>query len=312
MVYPLSLFCIRSIHFPYSVYGLSTSLTLYMVYLLSLFCIWSIHFPYSVYGLSTTLTLYIVYPLPLLCIWSIHFPNSVYCISTSLTLYMVYPLPLLCIWYINYPYSVYTLSTFLILYMVYPLLLLCLWYIHFPYSVYTPGRVAQMVTCLATDACLTADPGVVSSILVRSHTFVEIDHEMISAVILLPRFRCSIQERLLSVTSEIMCTNYWLTACPSVVMWTDRPAMTIAVDLGRKATKHTNKQNSAYGLSTSLTLYKFYPLPLLCIWSIHVPYSVNGVSTALILYMVYPLPLHCIWYINFSYSVYGLSTSLTL
>ena len=49
-----------------------------------------------------------------------------------------------------------------------------------------PGRVAQSVTCLATDAFLTADPGVASSILVRSHTFVEIDHEMISTVILLP------------------------------------------------------------------------------------------------------------------------------
>ena len=48
-----------------------------------------------------------------------------------------------------------------------------------------PGRVAQSVTCLATDACLTADPGVASSILVRSHTFVEIDHEIISTVILL-------------------------------------------------------------------------------------------------------------------------------
>ena len=49
-----------------------------------------------------------------------------------------------------------------------------------------PGRVAQSVTCLATDACLTADPGVASSILVRSNTFVEIDHEMISTAILLP------------------------------------------------------------------------------------------------------------------------------
>ena len=48
-----------------------------------------------------------------------------------------------------------------------------------------PGRVAQSVTCLATDACLTAYPGVASSIPVRSHTFVEIDHEMISTVILL-------------------------------------------------------------------------------------------------------------------------------
>ena len=49
-----------------------------------------------------------------------------------------------------------------------------------------PGRVAQSVTCLATDACLTADPGVASSIPVRSHTFVDIDHEIISMVILLP------------------------------------------------------------------------------------------------------------------------------
>ena len=49
-----------------------------------------------------------------------------------------------------------------------------------------PGRVAQLVTCLATDASLTADPGVASSIPARSHTFVEIDHEIISMVILLP------------------------------------------------------------------------------------------------------------------------------
>ena len=50
----------------------------------------------------------------------------------------------------------------------------------------TPGRVAQSVACLATDASLTEDPGVVSSIPGRSHTFVEIDHEIISTVILLP------------------------------------------------------------------------------------------------------------------------------
>ena len=49
-----------------------------------------------------------------------------------------------------------------------------------------PGRVAQSVSCLATDACLTADPGVASSIPARSHTFLEIDHEIISTVILLP------------------------------------------------------------------------------------------------------------------------------
>ena len=48
-----------------------------------------------------------------------------------------------------------------------------------------PGRVAQSGTCLATDACLTADPGVASLIPARYHTFVEIDHEIISTVILL-------------------------------------------------------------------------------------------------------------------------------
>ena len=43
------------------------------------------------------------------------------------------------------------------------------------------GNVSQV-----TDACLTADPGVASSIPARFHTFVEIDHEIISTVILLP------------------------------------------------------------------------------------------------------------------------------
>ena len=38
-----------------------------------------------------------------------------------------------------------------------------------------------LVMCLATDAGLTADPGVASSIHARSHTFVEIDHEIISS-----------------------------------------------------------------------------------------------------------------------------------
>ena len=48
------------------------------------------------------------------------------------------------------------------------------------------GRLAQSVTCLATDVSLPADPGVASSIPARSHTFVEIDHEIISTVILHP------------------------------------------------------------------------------------------------------------------------------
>ena len=48
------------------------------------------------------------------------------------------------------------------------------------------GRIGQSVTCLTTDASLTADPGVASLILAWSHTFVEIDHETISTFILLP------------------------------------------------------------------------------------------------------------------------------
>ena len=54
------------------------------------------------------------------------------------------------------------------------------------HSVKKPGSVVQSVVCLATDACLTADPGVASSIPVRSHTFMDFNHEMISTVILLP------------------------------------------------------------------------------------------------------------------------------
>ena len=48
------------------------------------------------------------------------------------------------------------------------------------------GPSSQSVTCLATDASLTADPGVTSLIPARSHTLVQIDHEIISTVFLLP------------------------------------------------------------------------------------------------------------------------------
>ena len=46
--------------------------------------------------------------------------------------------------------------------------------------------VAQLITYLTADMCLTADPGVASLIPAWSHTFVEIDHEIISTAILLP------------------------------------------------------------------------------------------------------------------------------
>ena len=40
--------------------------------------------------------------------------------------------------------------------------------------------------CLTTDKCLAADPGVASSIPAQSHTWVEIDSEIISTAILFP------------------------------------------------------------------------------------------------------------------------------
>ena len=43
------------------------------------------------------------------------------------------------------------------------------------HSFFIPGHVAQSVTCLATDAWLTTDSGVMSWIPARSHTFVETD-----------------------------------------------------------------------------------------------------------------------------------------
>ena len=47
-------------------------------------------------------------------------------------------------------------------------------------------RSAVDNACLTSDANLTADPGVASSIPAGSHTSVEIDHEIISTVIFLP------------------------------------------------------------------------------------------------------------------------------
>ena len=49
-----------------------------------------------------------------------------------------------------------------------------------------PQMQSKETTTRRKDACLTAIPGVASSIPALSHTFVEIDHEIISTVILLP------------------------------------------------------------------------------------------------------------------------------
>ena len=53
----------------------------------------------------------------------------------------------------------------------------------------------------------TADPGVATLIPVLSHTFMGIDHEIISMVILI---LLRIQEGLFSVTSESICTKYFV------------------------------------------------------------------------------------------------------
>ena len=117
-------------------------------------------------------------------------------------------------------------------------------------KLFIPGRVAQSVTCLVTDAKLTADPGVASSIPARSHTFVEIDHEIISTVILLPSAEsfmkgcCQLQAKVCA--RLLVNCLFKLAQEKSVGRWTDRPAMTIAVDLGRKATKQTNKSCLRY------------------------------------------------------------------
>ena len=65
-----------------------------------------------------------------------------------------------------------------------------------------PGRVSQSVMCLATDASLTADPGVASSIPSRFHTLVEIVNEIISTGILLPS-----ADSFQKVCCQLQCTS---------------------------------------------------------------------------------------------------------
>ena len=63
-------------------------------------------------------------------------------------------------------------------------------------------HIAQSVTYLTTDACLTSDLGITSLIQARSHTLVEIDQEINSTVIFLPSadsFKkgcCHLQEKV--------------------------------------------------------------------------------------------------------------------
>ena len=75
--------------------------------------------------------------------------------------------------------------------------------------------------CLAIDASLTADPGVPSSIPIRSHTFLEIDYEIISKVILLPSTEsfkkdcCQLQAKVCAQSTGQLLVQ----ACPGKKVW---------------------------------------------------------------------------------------------
>ena len=84
------------------------------------------------------------------------------------------------------------------------------------YQQETRRCVAQSVTCLATDACLTAYPRVPSLILAQSHTFVEFDHEIISTTILFPSTEsfktgcCLLQAKVCARSTGLLLVQ----ACP--------------------------------------------------------------------------------------------------
>ena len=58
--------------------------------------------------------------------------------------------------------------------------------------------------------CLAADPWVESSILARSHTFTEIDREIISAAILLSSVCCQLQGKVCALSTGKRLSQ----ACP--------------------------------------------------------------------------------------------------
>ena len=105
-----------------------------------------------------------------------------------------------------------------------------------------PGRVAQLVTCLTADTRMTADPGIARSIPARSNTFLEIDHETISMAILLHSAdskRAVVSYKRNYVHEVLVNHLVKLAQEKSMVRWTDRPNMTIAVDW---AIKHQTNQ----------------------------------------------------------------------
>ena len=118
-----------------------------------------------------------------------------------------------------------------------------------PFYLALLGPVPQSVTCL------TADPGVASLVPAWSHTFAEIDHEIISTAILFPSadWKSVDVSHKLKVCGQI--TGYPLSqAYPgkNVVRWTDCPDMIIAVDWDVKnQIKQINKSSDYLWFSIS-------------------------------------------------------------
>ena len=123
---------------------------------------------------------------------------------------------------------------------------------HLPYIL---GHAAQLVTCL------TADPGVMSSIPARSHTFMETDHEIIASAILLPStesFKKGCFSYRWKYVHEVLVNPLVKLAQErNVVSWTDHSDMTIAVDWNVKhQTKQTNIcQITMHYIFTNRTVY---------------------------------------------------------
>ena len=111
---------------------------------------------------------------------------------------------------------------------------------------------------------------------------------------------CWIIQGLLSVTSESMCTKYWLIACPgkSVVRRTDRPAMTIAVDLGRKATKQTknlfHNEFNEFNNTRAWMLDSIYHMTLRLLWNL-----ISAVKSCYGRYNISWKSVNHLWFINF-------------
>ena len=102
------------------------------------------------------------------------------------------------------------------------------------------ARITQLVSCL------TGDPGVMSLIPARSHTFAEIYHKIISTAILLPSAdsrRVVVSYKRKYVHEVLVNTLVKLAQEKSVASWTDSPGMTIAVDWD---IKNQTKQQTAF------------------------------------------------------------------